>query len=103
MDEGHRPEAAERGDRDLAEHPRTDSRGDCQRSRLVEGGLEISLPQQDWGLGIPLLAYRNVWYCGTESHHAPRENFNEDEVFVDWEITKTRIAKGIENPFDIKA
>ncbi|KAM0805309.1 hypothetical protein BDR22DRAFT_798774, partial [Usnea florida] len=60
-----------------------------RRMKGVKGGKEYltawkDYPEQDY-----------LW--------EPRENFNEDEVFNDWEMTKIRIAKGIEKPFDVKA
>ena len=49
--------------------------------------------------------YLTAWKDYPEQDYLwePRENFNEDEIFNDWEMTKTRIAKGIEKPFDVKA
>ena len=49
--------------------------------------------------------YLTAWKDYPEQDYLwePRENFNEDEVFNDWEMTKMRIAKGIEKPFDVKA
>ena len=49
--------------------------------------------------------YLTAWKDYPEQDYLwePRENFNEDEIFNDWEMTKTRIAKGIERPFDVKA
>ena len=49
--------------------------------------------------------YLTAWKDYPEQDYLwePRENFNEDEIFNDWEMTKTRIAMGIEKPFDVKA
>ena len=49
--------------------------------------------------------YLTAWKDYPEQDYLwePRENFNEDEVFNDWEMTKIRIAKGTEKPFDVKA
>ena len=49
--------------------------------------------------------YLTAWKDYPEQDYLwePRENFNENEVFNDWDMTKTRIAKGIEKPFDVKA
>ena len=49
--------------------------------------------------------YLTAWKDYPEQDYLwePRGNFFEDEVFNDWEMTKIRIAKGIEKPFDVKA
>ena len=60
-----------------------------RKAKGVQGGKEYLIAWKDY----PEQDY--LW--------EPRENFNEDEVFHDWEMTKTRIANGIEKPFDVKA
>ena len=49
--------------------------------------------------------YLTVWkgYPETEHLWLPKENFNEDDIFIDWINTQTRIANGLEKPFDVRA
>ena len=49
--------------------------------------------------------YLTAWkgYPETEHLWLPKENFNEDDIFIDWLNTKTRRANGLEKPFDVRA
>ena len=49
--------------------------------------------------------YLTAWkgYPETEHLWLPKENFNENDIFIDWLNTKTRRANGLEKPFDVKA
>ena len=49
--------------------------------------------------------YLTAWkgYPETEHLWLPKENFNEDDIFIDWINTQTRVANGLEKPFDVRA
>ena len=49
--------------------------------------------------------YLTAWkgYPETEHLWLPKENFNENDIFIDWINTKTRVANGLEKPFDVRA
>ena len=49
--------------------------------------------------------YLTAWkgYPETEHLWLPKENFNENDIFIDWINTQTRVANGLERPFDVRA
>ena len=49
--------------------------------------------------------YLTAWkgYPETEHLWLPKENFNEDDIFIDWINTQTRVSNGLEKPFDVRA
>ena len=49
--------------------------------------------------------YLTAWkgYPETEHLWLPKENFNENDIFIDWINTRTRVANGLEKPFDVRA
>ncbi len=51
------------------------------------------------------IKYLTAWkgYSEIEHEWLPRENFNEGDAFSQWTVTKTRINKGLQKPFDVKA
>ena len=49
--------------------------------------------------------YLTAWKGYPETRHQwlPKENFNENDIFIDWINTQTRVANGLEKPFDVRA
>lgn len=52
-----------------------------------------------------VIEYLTSWKGYPETAHEwiPRSNFQEDDVFDQWDDTQKRVADGLERPFDIKA
>ena len=49
--------------------------------------------------------YLTAWkgYPETEHLWLPRQNFDQDDTFIDWTNTQKRVANGLEKPFDVRA
>ena len=49
--------------------------------------------------------YLTAWKGYSETAHEwlPKENFNENDIFIDWINTQTRVANALEKPFDVRA